>query len=125
MKKSISIFLLFSLVTCFLISGCGNNKEVEKNKARACAATMRVMLGAVEMYNMDNKTMMRELNESNYNILVSKGYIKKDFKCTCPLTNKFQYSSTCDLVDSTSDILTSIKCENHGTIKDIDTFVKK
>ena len=123
MKKTI-FFVLFSLVICAFISGCGNNKEAEKNRAKACGATMRVLMGAVELYNMDNQTMMRELNEANYNILISKGYIKKDFKCECPVTNKFQYSSTCDLVETT-DLLTALKCENHGTIKDIEAFVKK
>ena len=124
MKKSILLFVLFSLITCSFISGCGNSKEAEKSRAKACAATMRVLLAAVEMYNMDNQTMMRELNESNYKILLSKGYIKRDFTCECPVTKKFQYSSTCDLVETT-DFLTALKCENHGTIKDIEAFVKK
>ena len=125
MKKSVLLFVVFSLVTCFFIAGCCSNNDAEKNKAKACAATMRVLLGAVEMYNMDNMTtMMRKLNDSNFKILVSKGYIKNDFKCECPETDKFQYSSTCDLVDAV-DILTALKCENHGTIKDIEEFLKK
>ncbi len=87
---------------------------------------MRVMLGAIEMYNMDHSTFMNELNEANYKVLVSEGYIKKDFDCVCPETKKFQYSSTCDLSDPSYDLFTALKCANHGTIKDIeDKYPKK
>ena len=73
---------------------------------------------------------MRELNEKNFNLLVEKGYIKKDkldaYKC--PSTNKFEYESTYDLfeppVSETIENFTGIKCKHHGTILDIQKLLK-
>lgn len=124
MKKN-CLFILSFLCLTLNICGCCSNKEAEQNRAKACGATMRVLMGAIEMYNMDNKSLMKELNEENYKILRSKGYIKNDFECVCPNTKKFQYSSTCDFSDPSFDIFTAIKCENHGTVKDIEQFIKK
>ena len=124
MNKNLTAFIVFCVITCLFSTGCGSN-EAEKNKAKACGATMRVMMGAIEMYNMDSKTFMTELNENNYKLLKSKGYISKDFDCICPSTNKFEYSSTCDLSDPENDIFKAIKCSKHGTIKDVEAFVKK
>ena len=47
---------------------------------KTCYSNIRILQGAVEMYNMDSKTMMTTLDQS---ILIKEGYLKsqKDIKC--------------------------------------------
>ena len=52
---------------------------------KACYSNIRVIQGAVEMYNMDHQTMMTTLDQ---NILISGKYIKSNSPLQCPETSK-------------------------------------
>ena len=52
---------------------------------KACYSNIRVIQGAVEMYNMDHPTMMTTLDQ---NILISGKYIKSNSPLQCPETSK-------------------------------------
>ena len=71
-----------------------------------CKTNIRMLTGAVEMYNMDAKSMMSSVDQ---NLLVKGGYIKtvlgKDYKTPC------SYKTFGDLVEEGI-----IYCELHGDI---------
>ena len=75
-------------------------KEARKN---ACYSNIRVMLGAVEMYNMDNSVMMTELDIQK---LVDGKYLKNEPSKPDPDCSYYSEG------DITKDGL--IKCRKHG-----------
>ncbi|MBU1107785.1 MAG: hypothetical protein KKB51_14020 [Candidatus Riflebacteria bacterium] len=79
-------------------------------REKACAANMRVMLGAVEMYNMDNTEMMHELN---IDPLVKDKYLKSAPVCPDGGT----YSAHGDLVEDGQ-----IACSIHNTVEDLKKY---
>ncbi|MFC1745086.1 hypothetical protein ACFL35_13920 [Candidatus Riflebacteria bacterium] len=73
---------------------------------KACFANIRVMHGAIEMYNMDTSTMMKILDSSNLDKLLKKSYLK-----TIPLCpNKGEYTGSGLDADGIP------QCSFHGTI---------
>lgn len=81
-------------------------KARETARAKACYSNMRVLLGAVEMYNLDNAVMMTELDMQK---LVDGGYMR----CipTKPDPNCSYYSEGNLTIDG------KIKCKLHGSIQ--------
>ncbi|HNV72227.1 MAG TPA: hypothetical protein PKO06_21140, partial [Candidatus Ozemobacteraceae bacterium] len=71
---------------------------------KACLSNLRVLLGAVEMYNMDHKEMQHSLDVG---VLVQKTYLK--LAPACPSGG--DYSSKGDLAESGV-----IVCSKHGTV---------
>ncbi|MEW6709769.1 MAG: hypothetical protein AB1403_08120 [Candidatus Riflebacteria bacterium] len=78
-----------------------------KARGRECQANMRVLLGAVEMYNMDNHVMMGK--DLDIQKLVSDKYIKST--PLCPDGGK--YSARGDL-----SVNGAIQCSLHGTVEE-------
>lgn len=87
-----------------------SNFAAARNMARskACSANMRVLLGAAEMYNMDNPVGMS--SKLDVEKLVQGKYLKS--APTCPEGGS--YSVVGDLT-GTGDI----QCSIHGTVKDL------
>lgn len=77
---------------------------------KVCAANMRVMLGATEMYNMDNQVMMSELD---INRLVKEQYLKEPPKCP----NGGTYSAAGDLAKDGE-----IACSIHNTVTNLKKY---
>lgn len=77
---------------------------------KVCAANMRVMLGAVEMYNMDNEKMLSHLDND---ALVKNQYLKSVPVCPDGGT----YSARGDL---TRDGL--IACSIHNTVEELKKY---
>lgn len=89
------------------------NFQRAKMQARksACFANQRVLLGAIEMYNMDNATMKTSLSPEDYGpggVLVMKGYLTSGLSLPEPGCS---YSSVGDLSKGGS-----IKCAIHGGV---------
>lgn len=86
------------------------NFFVARNRAKsnACAANMRVLMGGVEMYNLDNQVMMDKELDSNR--LAREGYIKS--APTCPEGGV--YSASGNLAESGV-----IQCSKHGTVENL------
>lgn len=83
-------------------------------RAKACASNIRVLTGAVEMYNMDHLEMMKKLD---INKLINSSpsgftYLKAEPSKPEP---ECKYVSEGDL----SSVNGFIKCEKHGTLEDI------
>ncbi len=91
----------------------GHNRGNARKKA--CFSNMRVLQGAIEMYNMDVGTMMRELDDNNQKILIEGKYIKSKDPLVCPETyEKGKYYSIGDLTENGF-----IYCSYHGNLEEI------
>ncbi|MBF0503068.1 MAG: hypothetical protein HQM09_23270, partial [Candidatus Riflebacteria bacterium] len=51
-------------------------KAREQARDKSCYANMRVLLGAIEMYNMDHQVMMGSYSSRDESMLMSGGYLK-------------------------------------------------
>lgn len=106
---SIGILVIVILVFIMIITP---NTDYHRPLARekACYANMRIILGAVEMYNMDHTKMMKELNQANMKLLV-----KKPDQYLLKMPEKpekgCEYYNTGDLSDGGV-----ICCALHGTV---------
>ena len=84
-KKSIGdilIYIIFFVIILIIASTAMPNFRMHNNREsarqKACYSNIRVVQGAVEMYNMDSKIMMKNMNMQN---LVKGGYLKQGIKC--------------------------------------------
>ena len=103
----IKYILIFSL---FIILCCNTAFARRSSRDKACFSNIRVIQGAIEMYNMDVSTMMEELNPKTMDILVKEKYLKA--YPTPPETSKCEYQSIGDLTDAGI-----IFCKYHGDIE--------
>lgn len=85
-------------------------KAREQAREKACYANMRVILGAVEMYNMDHTKMMSGVNISS---LVSGKYLKSEISKP---ESGCSYKTTGDLTGTGL-----VMCEIHGTVEGKDS----
>ncbi len=76
------------------------------DRVKACYSNIRVIQGAVEMYNMDFETMMTTLDQS---LLREGRYIKSSTDLVCPETSKHATYSGDNLTDDGEII-----CSYHG-----------
>lgn len=84
----------------------------DKARTKACYSNMRVILGAVEMYNMDHTEMMKQLSDSDViegGTLVKEGYLKSPIRKPTP---GCRYFSVGDL-----SIDGHIECSKHGRVQ--------
>ncbi|MDD3145939.1 MAG: prepilin-type N-terminal cleavage/methylation domain-containing protein [Candidatus Riflebacteria bacterium] len=87
-------------------------KAREQAREKACYANMRVILGAIEMYNMDNTSMMATLADTDATTsggkLVSGKYLKS------PVTRP---EKSCSYSGAAMDGTGLIVCSIHGTVE--------
>ena len=88
-------------------------KARDQAREKACYANMRVILGAVEMYNMDNSSMTDTVSmgdvDSSTGKLVSGEYLKRKMSKPTPGCS---YSNDGNLTGGGT-----IKCDCHGTVE--------
>lgn len=93
--------------------------ERAKQKRRLCRSSMRLLLGAVELYNIDHmKNPLRSISASDYSnggILISSGGLKSPIE---PLPG-CSYSASGDLSGDGY-----IQCSRHGSLNDDSTDTK-
>jgi prepilin-type N-terminal cleavage/methylation domain-containing protein len=80
-------------------------------RQKACYSNMRVILGAIEMYNMDHTQMMSTLADTDVQkggVLVTEGYLKSAISRP---ENNCSYSGTA------LDVNGLITCAGHGTVE--------
>ena len=83
-------------------------------RQKSCYSNIRIISGAIEMYNMDVPTMMLNCNDGNQDILVSGGYLKK--KLVSEPERSCSYADTGDLTGT--GIVT---CTYHGSADPLNT----
>ena len=108
---SIGIFLIF-LIVCFLAKGQSTfNRPVYRigtKEAAKCFSNLRLIIGAVEMYNLDGNEMIKTFDADAVLYLLNKNYLKKEPERP---TNHCDYLSEGDLTDKGF-----IYCEYHGSL---------
>ncbi len=97
----------FDIATALALENMKQAKAMAQK--RACFANMRVILGAIEMYNMDNSEMLTYVDLPR---LVSGSYLKSEIKLPTP---NCSYSARGDL---TEDGL--VCCAFHGAVEDAE-----
>lgn len=110
--KDANPMLLTSTVGVFAAIAIPNFQKARlQARKSSCFANQRVLLGAIEMYNMDNTTMKASLSPEDYGpggVLVMKGYLSSGLLLPEP---GCAYSSVGDLTRGGS-----IKCAIHGGV---------
>ncbi len=76
----IVVFLSFFVQVTFTIPNIFYRHKAQPLQ-HACYSNIRVIQGAIEMYNMDYKQMISNLDEEAWKNLVSNNYLKKGIKC--------------------------------------------
>ena len=110
MSKPFRIFIcliIYILVYLFYPPEYGPFSRGYEGGFKVCFSNQRVILGAIEMYNMDNTESICELNENVLEILYKNKYLKQEIKGS--VKGKCKYLSREDL---TKDGM--IYCEFHG-----------
>ncbi len=82
------------------------------SREKACYANMRVLLGALEMYNMDSPVMQKTMNDQVIKRLTDENYLKGELgrpEAGC------RYTSTGDMTGKGR-----IRCDVHGTVESED-----
>ncbi len=106
-RNKIVFLLLFIL---WLSSPVLARREV--NYQKACFSNMRVLQGALEMYNMDNNEMLHEMNDDVIELLRKGKYITED-RIFCPYKkDPGHYHNQGDLCEDGV-----IYCDYHGSIE--------
>lgn len=77
------------------------------SRMKACFANQRVILGAIEMYNMDHNELLHHMDDGVMELLTSGKYLK--YKAACPGHPPGQYVNDGDLAQEGT-----IKCTIHG-----------
>lgn len=103
----------FCIVLGIVLGIAGNMSSSHRYRGqareKACYANMRILLGAIEMYNMDNAVMLKSVLDDTEQRLISAKYLKS--KLSKPESG-CAYSSTGDLTS-----FGKIKCDIHGTVE--------
>ncbi len=127
-KKNIIIICVVavSLIVILIVRSIAISR-MEKARdaaiAKYCAANIRIITGGVEMYNMDNKVMMKELEIKNLLTPTYNPYTKKNETYLKGDPNNNQYGCS---YKSKGDLTTDgeIICNKHGSLDDISNNFK-
>lgn len=76
--KSLSLWGASGFLPIAAIAVPNFRKAREQSREKACYANMRVLLGAVEMYNMDNNELLDVVTENEIPLLVERKYLKSE-----------------------------------------------
>ena len=83
-------------------------------RQKACYSNIRVVQGAVEMYNMDNPTMISSLTSDSS--LTQGGYLKPGVKC--PENNTWTYKDNGKALDNNGEVCCNVSGQG-GTLSDM------
>lgn len=78
-------------------------------KTKACMRNIRIITGAIEMYNFDRSSESEMIHRIDLELLYNKGYLKEKIQNS---TNKCKYLSEGDLVKDGY-----IYCAEHGDLE--------
>ena len=107
LNKIFLFFMVFFYVIINIFTSLPEKKFVHQpSRQKACFSNIRVLIGAVDMYNMDHKIMMTKLD---LNALIQENYLKKNFSGP---EKECEYLTEGDLTDNGY-----IYCKIHGDIE--------
>lgn len=90
----------------------------ESARHKACAANQRVLVGAIEMYNMDKPAPLKVINPSTLSMLVKEQYLKSPLTPPDPGCSYSGKDLDKDLSNPDS-LHEKISCAFHGRLSDI------
>ena len=107
----IELMIVIAIIGILAAMAIPNFKKARASaRQKACYSNIRVLQGAIEMYNMDVSTMITTMSDQVQNQLISGKYIKATAPLICPETSKNgSYSASGDLTDNGEII-----CSWHG-----------
>lgn len=110
--KVVGFFILICVIVP-IVASLSHMKRYRGNaqlsREKACYANMRVLLGAIEMYNMDNSVMLKTADDSAEQRLIADKFLKAPLSKPEP---GCRYTSTGDLTGAGK-----VKCDVHGTVE--------
>ena len=107
----IELMIVIAIIGILAAMAIPNFKKARASaRQKACYSNIRVLQGAVEMYNMDNSAMLTKMDDSTQNVLIKQKYIKAPAPLVCPETsqNNPKYGGS-DLTENGE-----ITCSYHG-----------
>ncbi len=70
------VIVLFILLFCICDTASALTKSRTEARYKACLSNQRVIVNAIEMYNMDHKTAIDKYDEDTENLLIRENYLK-------------------------------------------------
>ena len=112
--STLSRAFILTCITSFIVFSIHTPGKPSRSfpRRKACLSNLRLISGAVELYNMDNANKIIELNDSAFEILIKGNYLKR--KPEPPELTRCFYSSEGDITKSGY-----IYCKYHGDLKGI------
>lgn len=86
-----------------------------KYSKKFCDSDQRIIIGAIEMYNMDNNEWIKHCDDKVIEELINKKYLRSNFNDPYSRYSKCKYHNKGDL---TNDGV--LYCEFHGTLNQND-----
>ena len=80
MKRSKNIILLLIISVLSFTNIALARKERSHARYSACLSNQRVIMNAIEMYNMDHSTSIDRYDEETENLLIKEGYLKSNIQ---------------------------------------------
>ncbi|HNV70138.1 MAG TPA: hypothetical protein PKO06_10605 [Candidatus Ozemobacteraceae bacterium] len=90
--QGFGVILVAVFILLFFVFGFGIRKARVHPRSKTCYANLRVIIGAIEMYNMDHTRMMSTLGAPELAQLVSGKYLI--VPVTCPGDSRPRFSNT-------------------------------
>ncbi|MBQ3644629.1 MAG: hypothetical protein II961_08535 [Candidatus Riflebacteria bacterium] len=70
------VIILFILLFFICNTASALTKSRTEARYKACLSNQRVIMNAIEMYNMDHKTAIEKYDENTENLLITEKYLK-------------------------------------------------